>query len=131
MPSDGNLKYFTIRAPGAERFTRLDKRYGDAYSLDGIVRRISGQPGLVRLDHRPPPRKVRFRGALPRSRLRGMYLYYCYVIGIFPQKKAYVPTDPAALKKVRMLSPDPAAAQQANRYAGPAYGLPGRSAAED
>lgn len=100
----GNLKYFTIRAPGAERFTRLDKRYGDAYSLDGIVRRISGQPGLVRLDHRPPPRKVRFRGTLPRSRLRGMYLYYCYVIGVFPQKKAYVPTDPAALKKVRMLS---------------------------
>lgn len=101
---DGNLKYFTIRAPGAERFTRLDKRYGDAYSLDGIVRRISGQPGLVRLDHRPPPRKVRFRGALPRSRLRGMYLYYCYVIGVFPKKNAYVPTDPAAVKKVRMLS---------------------------
>lgn len=100
----GNLKYFTLRAPGAARSTRLDKRYGDAYSIRGIIYRISGQPGPIPENRRSAKRKIRMRGKLPHSRLRGLYLYYCYTLGVFPKKKRTVFADQQAVKKLRMIS---------------------------
>lgn len=98
----GNLKYFTLRHPDSNKNTRIDDWYGEDYSLAGIERRIKEQP-LFRPTHMPgsaSKRKVQYRGNFrkdtqrkSRSRFQRMYLYYCYVFGVFPtqrQKRSYI-----------------------------------------
>lgn len=81
----------SVRPPGKERFFRLQRNLGDAYSLPEIRRRLGRNPS-----QRPqtpalplPERKhYRLKGKLPqkqKSHLRRMYLYYCYRLGVFPK----------------------------------------------
>jgi Relaxase/Mobilisation nuclease domain. len=85
-------KDISVRPPGKERFFRLKRNLGEDYSLEAICRRILEQQSQCRLE--PPPQKKtahrRLKGLLKRNSiggLRGLYLHYCYRLGIFPKKR--------------------------------------------
>ncbi len=86
-------KDISVRPPGKERFVRLERNFGEDYSLEGIRRRILMQ----QQPERPlpePERKVRrakLRGDFKNTRkvtgFRALYFHYCYLLGIFPKNQ--------------------------------------------
>ena len=87
-----NAKYFTLKPPGKERFVRIDRKYRD-YSLEKIEARIYAQEKIKR--HKPTPefvnQKMKLQGSFQKSKktsgLRGLYLHYCYRLGVFEKRK--------------------------------------------
>lgn len=128
----GNLKYFTLRAPGAERSTRLEKAFGDSYSLAGIEQRIraqatSGLPDAEATAHirdaqretsapaqetrkparsvvRSRPRRGVYHPTAPKSYFTRLYLYYCYLFGMFPRQRGRQRYNRQAVTQMRSLS---------------------------
>ena len=91
---DPNRKYWTIIGKGWQRPKRLYK-LGEDYTNDRITERISQNSYAVRLDRfTDPPKQVkvyRVKGSLSDIKkiggLRGLYLHYCYQLGILPKNK--------------------------------------------
>lgn len=90
-------KDISVRPPGKERFFRLQRNLGDAYSLPEIRKRLGRNPPQrpqAVMQPVPVRKHYRLRGKLPRKQkvhLRRMYLYYCYRLGVFqkhPQSTA-------------------------------------------
>lgn len=82
-------KYFTLKPPGKERFVRIDRRLGEAYSLLGIEKQIEENVKAGR--YRMPEEKVtrRVYASRPRYTVSGykaLYIRYCYMLGVFPGK---------------------------------------------
>ena len=80
-------KYFTLKPPGKERFVRIDRRLGEAYSLIGIENQI--QETVKSGRYRMPEEKVtrRVYAGRPRYTVTGykaLYIRYCYMLGVFP-----------------------------------------------
>ena len=89
-------KDISVRPPGKERFFRLKRNLGEDYTMDGICRRILEQQSRSKPEVSPPTATThrRLKGTLKRKRvggLRGLYLHYCYRLGIFPKKKNLSP----------------------------------------
>ncbi|SBW00791.1 Relaxase/Mobilisation nuclease domain [uncultured Eubacteriales bacterium] len=86
-------KDISLRPPGKERFVRLCRNFGDDYAIEGIRRRILAQarPERRAISPNPPPKKVRFKGALHKTRrmtgLRALYFYYLYRMGVLPKTR--------------------------------------------
>lgn len=87
----------SVRPPGKERFFRLQRNLGDAYSLPEIRKRLGRNPPQRYKAAVPSPpvrRHYRLKGKLPRKQkghLRRLYYYYCYRLGVFkkhPQSSA-------------------------------------------
>lgn len=86
-------KDISVRPPGKERFVRLERNFGEDYSLEGIRRRILMQ----QRPDRPLPeperkvRRIRVKGDLKSVRkitgFRALYFHYCYLLGIFPKNR--------------------------------------------
>lgn len=86
-------KDISVRPPGKERFVRLERNFGEDYSLEGIRRRILMQ----QRPERPMPeperkvRRARLRGDFKNTRkvtgFRALYFHYCYLLGIFPKNQ--------------------------------------------
>ena len=91
---DPNRKYWTIIGKGWQRPKRLYK-LGEDYTNDRITERISQNSYAVRFERfTAPPKQVkvyRVKGALSDIKkiggLRGLYLHYCYKLGILPKNK--------------------------------------------
>lgn len=86
-------KDISVRPPGKERFFRLARNFGEAYSRDSIRERILSQKKPVR-PIAEPERKIRVaqvKGELRKRKkitgFRALYFYYCYLLGIFPRNK--------------------------------------------
>lgn len=79
----------SVRPPGKERFFRLQRNLGDAYSLTEIRKRLGRNPPQRQKPVVPPVpvrRHYRLKGKLPQKQkghLRRLYLYYCYRLGVF------------------------------------------------
>lgn len=82
-------KDISVRPPRKERFVRLARNFGDAYSIEGIRSKLLSQnrpmrpsPELQRKLHR-----CTFKGNFKMIRkakgFRALYLHYCYLLGIF------------------------------------------------
>lgn len=78
-------KDISVRPPGKERFVRLARNFGDRYSPEGIREQILRQDRPARKpkaankpDHPPKPKAKGFRA---------LYYHYCYLLGVFPEKK--------------------------------------------
>lgn len=87
-----NAKYFTLKPPGKTRYVRIDRHYPD-YSLAMIENRIRTQPKVKRympLESKQAKR-IRLKGTFQKGAkftgLRGLYMHYCYKLGIFPKKQ--------------------------------------------
>ncbi len=88
-------KDISVRPPGKERFFRLARNFGEEYTLDAICRRILSAGTRPRSKASPPRQTVtvyRFKGDIKKAKhiggLRGLYLHYCYKLGILPQGRA-------------------------------------------
>lgn len=80
----------TVRPPGKERGMKLARNFGPEYTREAICRRILEHPvrkqeGPV-LSSRQGARHARLLGKRKNAKrvggLRGLYLYYCYCLGI-------------------------------------------------
>lgn len=89
---DPNRKYWTIMGKGWKRPKRLYK-LGEDYTNERIQERIRENSYAVRFARFTEPTKqdkmYRVRGSLKGARkiggLRGLYLHYCYKLGILPK----------------------------------------------
>ena len=85
-----NRKYWTIIGKGWQRPKRLYK-LGEEYTNDRIMERISENSYAVKFQSfsEPQVKVYRVKGSLKNARkiggLRGLYLHYCYKLGILPK----------------------------------------------
>ena len=99
-------KDITVRAEGRERGMKLARNFGEEYTIESIRRRILTQTVKKQPSPAPAPENktyvIRVHGNLKRARkiggLRGLYLHYCYLLGILPKNRP--PVNP---KQVHML----------------------------
>ena len=91
---DPNRKYWTVIGKGWKRPKRLYK-LGEEYTNERIMERISENSYAVKFSRfAEPQRTVRvfrvkdsLKGAKKIGGLRGLYLHYCYKLGILPKNK--------------------------------------------
>ena len=86
-------KDITIRPEGRERGLKLKRNFGENYSLEAIRVRILEEnelPAEKKLSVRKTYR-IRVSGNFKQTRkiggLRGLYLHYCYLLGILPKNR--------------------------------------------
>ena len=86
-------KDISVRPPGKERFVRLARNFGEAYTLEGIRRRILEQTRATRPLPEPAPKTKHYRVSgnwQSRKKVTGfraLYFHYCYLLGVFPRQK--------------------------------------------
>ena len=91
---DPNRKYWTIIGKGWQRPKRLYK-LGEDYTNERIVGRIKENSYAVKFSRfakqTKPVKVIKVKGSLKDAKkiggLRGLYLHYCYKLGILPKKK--------------------------------------------
>lgn len=86
-------KDISVCPPGKERYFRLARNFGEAYSRDSIRERILSQQQPVPF-MTEPKRNIHYaqvKGDLRKRKktkgFRALYFYYCYLLGIFPKNK--------------------------------------------
>ena len=89
-------KDISVRPPGKERFVRLARNLGEDYTLACIRERIvSHSHGGVLPEYERKAQRAEYRRDLSQVKkttgFRALYYYYCYLLGIFPQKKPSYP----------------------------------------
>lgn len=75
----------SVRPPGKERFVRLARNFGEKYSPEGIRDQILRQDRPAKRG-----RAAAQPGYPPRPKAKGfraLYYHYCYLLGVFPEKK--------------------------------------------
>lgn len=99
-------KDITVRAEGRDRGMKLARNLGEEYTIESIRRRILTQ----KVEKPAPPAMrsgkktyvIKVHGNLGQARkiggLRGLYLHYCYLLGILPENQ-----PPVSPKQVHML----------------------------
>lgn len=91
---DPNRKYWTVIGKGWKRPKRLYK-LGEEYTNERIMERITENSYAVKFSRFAEPqstvRVFRVKGSLKGAKkiggLRGLYLHYCYKLGILPKDK--------------------------------------------
>lgn len=89
-------KDISVRPPGKERFVRLARNLGEDYTLARIRERIiSHSRGGVLPEYERIAQRTEYRHDLAKVKkatgFRALYYHYCYLLGIFPQKKPSYP----------------------------------------
>ena len=93
-------KDITVRPEGKDRGLKLVRNFGDEYTLESIRRRILIQNREILKPEVPPKKEnvyvFRLHETLnPRRKiggLRGLYLHYCYLLGILPKNRPQTST---------------------------------------
>ena len=87
-------KDISVRPPGKERFVRLARNFGEAYTAEAIRQRILQQPlpqPMRENAPKKPARTYRIRSGWKRTGkvtgFRALYFYYCYKLAIFPKDR--------------------------------------------
>ena len=91
---DPNRKYWTVIGKGWKRPKRLYK-LGEEYTKERIMERITENSYAVKSSRFTEPQRTvkvfRVKGSLKGAKkiggLRGLYLHYCYKLGILPKNK--------------------------------------------
>jgi hypothetical protein len=97
-------KDISVRPPGKERFVRLQRNFGDDYTIEEIRRHILAQtkPERITINTETPPTRMKFKGVFRKPHrkagLRALYYYNLYRMGYFEKKK----TEPSA-KQIHFL----------------------------
>ncbi|MGN0390251.1 MAG: relaxase/mobilization nuclease domain-containing protein [Wujia sp.] len=86
-----DTKYFTLKPPGKERYVRIDRRLGEAYSLFGIEERIADNVANGRVRMKMSAHGYRANGYVPRPNYKltgyqALYIRYCYMLGTLPKR---------------------------------------------
>jgi len=87
-------KYFAVLPPGKDKYFRLDRNFGETYSLAGINKRINAQERPI-YPAKPPERKtlrMQFRGSLKTTKkltgFRALYVHYLFLLGKIPKNNS-------------------------------------------
>jgi hypothetical protein len=98
-------KDITVRAEGRDRGMKLARNLGEGYTIESIRRRILTQKAEKPAPIAPQEKKtyvIKVHGNLQKTRkiggLRGLYLRYCYLLGILPKNR-----PPVSPKQVHIL----------------------------
>ena len=96
-------KDITVRPYDRPHGRKLVRNFGEGYSLENIRRRILAQSRPQR-EETPEPKRCRLHGDLKQAKkvtgFRALYFHYCYLLGVFPQKKNRPPRRvPHALRE--------------------------------
>ncbi len=90
-------KDISVRPPGKERFFRLQRNFGEAYSRQGIMRQMRTQ-GRPKFPEPEPKRRtvaVKCRGKLKTAPkltgFRALYFHYLYLMGKLPRHRPRPP----------------------------------------
>ena len=82
-------KDISVRPPGKERFVRLTRNFGEAYTAEAIRQRILQQPlpqPERQMTDKPRPKTYRVQGsrqaACKITGFRALYFYYCYKLAL-------------------------------------------------
>ena len=85
-------KDISVRPPGKERFVRLARNFGEAYTAEAIRQRILHQPLPHPMRENAPQKPTKiyrvhsgWRRTGKVTGFRALYFYYCYKLGIFPK----------------------------------------------
>ena len=89
-------KDISVCPSGKERFVRLARNLGEDYTLARIRERIiSHSRGGVLPEYERKAQRTEYRRDLNKVKkatgFRALYYHYCYLLGIFPQKKPSYP----------------------------------------
>ncbi len=110
-------KYATLRRIGSKKAVRLH-RLGEGYDLPALQERIEENRQRYAYDlgyqrykpvpvQRPRPRrlqlKVSFSTVKKIGGFRGLYLHYCYCLGILPEGRGHRPLSPELREECRRL----------------------------
>ena len=117
LSDDPNRKYATLKRIGSEKAVRLF-RLGEAYDLPQLQERLRSnfcrygsilywQQKRDEAERRPPAKQYQCRGNLKGAAkiggLRGLYLRYCYELGILPKNSHHRPLSPEMREECRRL----------------------------
>ena len=96
-------KDITVRAEGRDRGIKLARNFGEEYTIESIRKRIlREQPVSKRTGQERKTYRITVKGNLHKTKkiggLRGLYLHYCFLLGIFPKNRS-----PISLKQVHTL----------------------------
>jgi hypothetical protein len=84
-------KDISVRPPKKERFVRLQRNFGENYSIENIRRQLLSQSHPERpLSEAPHKTKTyHVKGNLKNAKkitgFRALYIHYCYLLGVFPK----------------------------------------------
>ena len=110
-------KYATLRRIGSKKAVRL-YRLGEEYDLPALRERIEENRQRYAHDfsyqrykpapvQRPHPRRLQLKGFFSTVKkiggFRGLYLHYCYCLGIIPKNSAHRPLSPELREECRRL----------------------------
>lgn len=97
-------KDISVRAPGMQRFIRLERNFGEEYSRKNLCKRIASKPFTVtRCTKRRGIVRKRVYGdyRCQRRKLHGFmatYIRYCYMLGAIPSRKRHTLVSPQMKK---------------------------------
>ena len=110
-------KYATLRRIGSKKAVRL-YRLGEDYDLPALRERLEENRQRYAYDlsyqrykpipiQRPQPKRLRLNGSFSTVKkiggFRGLYLHYCYCLGILPKNSAHRPLSPEMREECRRL----------------------------
>lgn len=86
-------KDISVKPPGKERFFRLERNFGAAYSRDGVMHQMKTQ-GRPKFPEPEPKRRIvkaKCRGSIKTAAkltgFRALYFHYLYLLGKLPKQK--------------------------------------------
>lgn len=101
-------KDISVRAPGMQRFIRMERNFGPEYSRDALRRRIAQNPVVFSRPgvSKTRSKQIRYHGSQYHTyrrhgKVRGfaaMYLRYCYMLGAIPERRYTTSRVSPALK---------------------------------
>ena len=110
-------KYATLRRIGSKKAVRL-YRLGEDYDLPALRERLKENRQRYAYDlsyqrykpihiQRPQPKRLRLNGSFSTVKkiggFRGLYLHYCYCLGILPKNSTHRPLSPEMREECRRL----------------------------
>lgn len=116
LESSETRKYATLRSIHGSKPVRL-YRLGENYDIPALYRRLEENRYDCQLDRsfepfiptrpRLPPKVYRVKGSFAKAKkiggLRGLYLHWCYLLGILPKKHPRKPLSPEMRQELRKL----------------------------
>lgn len=88
-------KDITVRAEGRDRGIKLARNFGEKYTIETIRKRIlREQPVSQRAGQERKTYRITVKGNIHRTKkiggLRGLYLHYCFLLGILPKNRSTI-----------------------------------------
>lgn len=88
-------KDITVRAEGRERGIKLSRNFGEDYTIEAIRKRILKEQSVFKsaINGRKTYR-ITVKGSIQKTKkiggLRGLYLHYCFLLGILPKNRSSI-----------------------------------------